>query len=501
MDFFQKLRLIWQNVSFVQRVLLLSIMIAFVLVSVVLTHWARRPDFTVLYSGLEAEEASKIVEKIAEKGIAYKLSNGGTTIYAPKAQLAQLRLDMAKEGLPQGGQKGYGIFDNEKIGISPFVQNVNLNRALQDELARSIQMIDGVSHARVHIVTPERNVFNAGAMQPSASVVLRLRAGYKLSNVNVAAITHLVAGSVEGLKAQNITIVDSQGRLLSTESGSTVGAGVGTVVDYRERVEQSLSGKVEEMLATVLGYGRASVKVSVDLDMNSTNLVTKTYDATGVVVKEEIKEKTKTTPVAASAEGAPAAQGGKEVDNTITTNKLFGEKTQTVSELPGTIKSISVAAFVDLYPSDPNNKELIIPEASVVEIIKNAVGIKDDSAIKVVNAKFFKPALPAAEEEKKLDIIAIAGQASLGIMAVCALIVLKMFSGAGKKAGAAVAAAGGQMAEGMAAMQLPAGAAAGMLPAGAEISDPTMLRRQIANSLKSNPEQAKQLFSSWLEEK
>jgi flagellar M-ring protein FliF len=498
MDFFQKLRVIWQNVSFVQRVLLLSIAIAFVLVSVVLTHWARRPDLTVLYTGLEAEEASKIVEKIAEKGIAYKLENGGTTIYAPKASISQLRLDMAKEGLPQGGQKGYGIFDNEKIGISPFVQNVNLNRALQDELSKSIQMIDGVVHVRVHIVTPERNVFSSASMQPSASVVLRLKAGYKLSGVNVAAITHLVAGSVEGLKAESITIVDSQGRLLSTDSGSAVSAGVGTVVDYRERVEQSLSGKVEEMLATVLGHGRASVKVSVELDMNSTSLVTKTYDATGVTVKEEIKEKSKTDAGTVGADGAPAASGGKETDNTITTNKLFGEKTQTISELPGTIKSISVAAFVDLYPSDPNNKEMIIPEASVMEIIKNAIGIKDDSAIKVVNAKFFRPVIEAVEEPKKLDIIAIAGQASLGIMAICALVVLKMFSGANKKAGAVIAASGGQMPAGM---QLPGGAAAGMLPAAVEISDPSMLRRQIANSLKSNPEQAKQLFSSWLEEK
>ncbi|MEN6384735.1 MAG: flagellar basal-body MS-ring/collar protein FliF [Phycisphaerales bacterium] len=494
MDFFQKLKVIWQNVNFVQRVFLLTIVLTFVIVSVVLTHWARRPDMRVLYSGLEAEEAAKIVEKISEKSIAYKLENGGTTIYVPKQHVSQLRLEMAKEGLPQGGQKGYGIFDNEKIGISPFVQNINLNRALQDELAKSIQMIDGVVHARVHIVTPERNMFNSASIQPSASVVLRLRAGSKLSTVNIAAITHLVAGSVENMKSENITIVDSQGRLLSTESNTALGAGVGTVVDYRERVEQSLSGKVEEMLSTVLGYGRASVKVSVDLDMNSTSLVTKTYDENGVVVKEEITEKSKSPGSNVGKDGAPVATGGKETDNTITTNKLFGEKTQTVSELPGTIKSISVAAFVDLYPSDPNSKELIIPEASVMDIIKNAIGIKDANAIKVVNARFFKPAVAEVEEGKKLDIIAIAGQASLGIMAICALLVLKMFSGAKKKA-VAVPVAGQTP-------QLTGGIPnAGMLPAGTELNDPIMLRRQIANSLRSNPEQAKQLFSSWLEEK
>jgi flagellar M-ring protein FliF len=494
MDFFQKLKAIWQNVTFVQRVLLLTIALTFAIVSVVLTHWARRPDMTILYSGLEAQEAAKIVEKIAEKSITYKLDNGGTTIYVPKESVSQLRLDMAKEGLPEGGQKGYSIFDNEKIGISPFVQNVNLNRALQEELAKSIQMIEGVVHARVHIVTPERNMFNSEAMKPSASVVLRLRAGYKLNPVNIAAITHLVAGSVEGMESKNITIVDSLGRLLSTESDTPLGAGVGTVVDYRERVEDSLSGKVEDMLATVLGSGRASVKVSVDLDMNSTNLVTKSYDENGVIVKEEIKERSKTPGSTVGSDGNAVAAGGKEIDNTTTTNKLFGEKTQTVSELPGSIKSISVAAFVDLYPADPNSRELIITEASVMDIIKNAIGIKDSNSIKVVNARFYKPVLPEIDEGKKFDFVAIAGQASLGIMAVCALLVLKMFSGAKKKAAAAAIPAG--------VAQLPGGMPnAGMLPAGTELNDPLLLRRQIANSLRSNPEQAKQLFSSWLEEK
>ncbi len=487
MDFLQKIRLVWQNVGFSQRIVLLAIVITFIVVSVVMTRWAARPEMGLLYSGLDAEEAAKIVEKIAEKGVVYKLANGGTTIYVPRQTVAQLRLDMAKEGLPAGGQKGYGIFDTEKIGISPFVQNVNLNRALQDELAKSIQMIEGVVHARVHIVAPERNLFSSSATPTSSSVVLRLRSGYRLSGTNIAAITHLVAGSVEGLKPENITVVDSQGRLLSSESNQVMGAGVGAVVDYRERVEQGLAGKVEDMLTAVLGPGRASVKVSAELDMNSTSLVMKSYDATGVVVKEEIKEKSKT-----QNGGSGASAGGKEVDNTITTNKLFGEKTQTISALPGGIKSLSVAAFVDLYPSDPNEKDLILAEESVVDIIKNALGLKDTGAIKVVNARFSRPVIAEVEETKKLDIAAIAGQASLGIMAVCALLVLKMFSGAKKKAALMPAA-------GMA--QLPAGGTEGLLTAGVENADPTMLRRQIANSLRNNPEQAKQLFASWIDEK
>ena len=126
MNFFQKIKAIWQNVSMVQQALLIAIVLTFIIVVVLLTYWVRRPDMGLLYSNLDREEAAMITEKINDKGIVYNLSNGGTTIYAPKENIAQLRLDMAKEGLPKDTQKGYGIFDNEKIGVSPFVQNINL---------------------------------------------------------------------------------------------------------------------------------------------------------------------------------------------------------------------------------------------------------------------------------------------------------------------------------------------------------------------------------------
>ena len=499
MSFFQKIEAIWQNVSIVQRALLIAIILTVVTVGVLFVQWARRPDMGLLYSGLEAEEAAKIVEKIGEKGVVYKLGNGGTTIYVPRENVSQLRLEMAKEGLPEGGQKGYGIFDDEKIGISPFVQNVNLKRALQDELAKSIQMIDGVVHARIHIVSPKQTLFASTDSQTSASVVLRLKAGYKLSPLNISAITHLVAGSVEGLKSENITVVDSQGRLLSGESNDVMAGGAATVADYRERVEQSLAGKVEDMLTAVLGPGRAKVRVSAEVDMTSVNLTEKTYKGKGVTVNEEIKEKSKS-----GGKSKEGKSGEKEMDNTITTKKLFDEKVQTVVELAGEIKSLTVAAFVDLsppLPPDANEAEIAAAEGKeimkikdVEEIIAKAIGPKlKPNDLKVVPVRFHRPAeaLIAEEQGGGLDFAAIAGQASLGIMAICALFVLKMFSGAKKKA-----------ASSSAAQQLPAaGVTGGLLTTGAESSEPLVLRRQIADSLRHNPEQAKQLFSSWLEEK
>jgi len=514
MSFFQKIEVIWKNVSMAQRVLLIATILTVVAISVFLVQWARRPDMGLLYSNLDTEEAAKITEKISEKGIAYKLAKGGTTIYTPKENIAQLRLDMAKEGLPEGGQKGYKIFDDEKIGISPFVQNINLKRALQDELAKSIQMIDGISHARVHIVSTEQTVFTSKDSQTSASVFLRLKPGYRPSASNIAAIVHLVAGSVEGLKSENITVVDSQGRLLSGESDQGMAGGAGTVADYRERVEQSLADKVEDMLTAVLGPGRATVRVSAEIDMTSTNIAKEIYDEGNKVTKrEEIGSKSETGGSGASAKDQTAATPSTKKDETIVTEYAVPKTVQQIIELPGVIKSLAVAAVVDLDVDVETGKKegekkegeqtetkvqttKIMKKEEVEKLIQNALGLKvpDRDSLEVIEAKFNRPAevLPGEEEAGGFDFVAIARQSSLGIMAICALFVLKMLSGAKKKA--ALMSATEQS-------SIAAGAAAGLLPAGAENAESLVLRRQITNSLRNNPVQAKQLFSSWFEEK
>ena len=502
MDILQKIQAIWQNVSIVQRALLVAIALTVVFVGVMLTMWAKRPDMTVLYSGLDIDEAAKITEKIAEKGIPYKISPSGTTVYAPKEHKSQLLLDMSKEGLPQGGLKGWTIFEDQPMGVSPDVQNINIKRALQEELSKTIQMIDGVVSARIHLVSPENSIFVSDDSKTSASVALKLRPGHRLSALNIAAITHLVAGSVKGLKSETVTIIDSQGRLLSSETEEGMVGGAGTVADYRERVEQNLSEKIEKMLTTVLGPGRAKVEVSAEVDMTSVNLVTKKYDTKGVKVEEDIEKISK-----------PGGASGKETEQKINTKMQFGETVTTTAELPGEIKSLTVAAFVDLSPPKPvltekekkekekakgdtkaeTQAEPIMAITEVEDIIKNALGLKETDTLKVVDVKFSRPIetlLAGDDSDGGLDLVGIAGQASMGIMAVCALIVLKMFSGAKKKAGLAVET--GQL------------AIAGATPSGAtaELADPTtMLRKQIAGSLKSNPEQTRQLFTSWLDEK
>jgi flagellar M-ring protein FliF len=495
MEFLHKIALIWQKIGLVQRALLVAVLLTAGTIGALLIHWARTPDMRMLYQDLPAAEASKITEKISAKGIAYELRDGGTTVYVPKEQVYQLRLDLAKEGLPAGEQNGYKLFDDEKLGVSPFVQNINLKRALEDELAKSIQMIDGVAHTRVHIVNPEQKLFASDQEQTTASVVLRLKPGYRLSGTNIAAITHLVSGSVKGLKSESVTVIDSEGRLLSGTADPGLATGAGTVHDYRERVEQDLARKAEDMLTTVLGPGRATVRVSVVVDMNSVNTIIETYDPTGkVATKEEITNNSQTETAAA---GQKTGAGPTKKDETTITEYQVGKTVKQQTILPGAIKSLSVAAFVDLTsdanaPAAGGQPALIMEVKEVEQIIRMALGLKESDSLKVVNAKFHRSVEPASEPEPAdwSRYLALARHLSLGLMAVCALIVLRMF----RRAKGKVAAAAPQ--------PLPPGAGAGgLLPSGGPPAEPALVRQQIAQALRQNPEQVRQMFLSWIQEK
>lgn len=499
MNVLEKIQAIWQNISLVQRALLAAVGLTLVIIGGLVIHWARKPDMQVLYREVSPEEASKITEKLSEKSIAYELDNGGTTIRVPREKVYQLRLDMAREGLPMGQQGGYAIFDKEKIGISPFVQNVNLQRALQDELAKTIQMIDGVEHARVHIVKADQKLFASEDVRTSASVVLRLRAGYRLSSLNIAAITHLVAGGVEGLKSEYVTVVNSQGHLLSSESEQEAAYGAGTVQDYRERVEANLSKKVEDMLTAVLGPDRTSVRVSAVIDMNSVSTVTEKLDPKGVVTSEDISTSTPVAGSAGSGSGETAQPTGTKTQD-IKTETQVGKTVTQETILPGRVMSLKVAAFVDLsvVGADANDtaggtQAKIMQVADVEEIIKNALGLDDASSIKVVDVKFNRQVGDFLEQEESSwpQYFAIARHASLGIMAICALLVLKIFRGAKKKAGVGGGGAG-QLSTG--------GESTGLMAVGDGNPEPLALRRQIAGALRTNPEQVKQLFASWIED-
>lgn len=512
MGFLQKINIVWQKIGVVQRALLIAIVMACVLVGGLLTKWATRPDMRLLYRELSAEEASAIVDKISELNVPYELRGGGTSIYVPDEQVYQLRLNMAKEGLPKGGKSGYEIFDNEKIGVSPLVQQINYNRAMQDELAKTIQMIDGVEFARVHLVRPEETLFAGEAQETSASVVLRIRPGWQISGASVAAITNLVAGAIDGLKSEKVTVVNSQGHLLTSQADSNgVVSGANTFMDYKNRVEQSIGRKVQDMLELVLGPSRSTVKVSAEIDMTSIETMTTKYEK-GQPEEETVNSTSTVKPGTKDSQGAETSAGSTDKTEKVENKYKVPETITKRLDVPGKIVSLSVSAVVDLSVPKPVVSEgeegeaaaaetegetaLIMSVDQVKEIIRNAVGpnlLKDAASLIVVNTAFNRPMIAGAADsggyEKLSRYIEIARQSSMGVLAVCALLVLKIFSGAKKKVAAVEASAGAGQLESM---------SMGMLPAGTGNESSAAFRRHITGALKENPEQVKQLFASWL---
>ncbi len=507
MNLVAKIQAVWQRLGVVQRALLIAISVAFVLVGLLLLNWASQPDMRVLYSDLSPEDASKITEKIREKDIAYELRGAGTTIYVPREHVSELRLDMAREGLPTGGQLGNSWLDKGKIGDSPIIQDLKRKRGIEEELAKSVQMIEGVVYARVHIVTAERTLFTSDAGNTSASVVLRMQPGYRMSNLNIAAITHLVSSGVEGLDTENVTVVDSQGNLLSSGSDAGMATGAETVQDYRERVEQSLSSEVEELLTAALGAGRAKVKVSAVIDMNSVSTITEEYDPTGKVTKKE-EITTGAEPVSSGQAGGAGAATGMKKDETIMTEYEVGRIVKQETVLPGTVKSLSVAAMVDLSVEDANGTAgaqaaTIVPLSDVEEIIMKSLGLKDTSNVKVINVKFNRSSVvPPAEEAGGglSQYIGIARQASMGTMAVCAVLFVKILGGSKTqkrkktKKKKFKKEAGGEQAS------LPESETAGLLEGETGQNDKVTMQRQIAEALRNDPARVKQLFASWVEQ-
>jgi flagellar M-ring protein FliF len=485
---------VWQHLSVTRKVMLLGLLLACVGAAVMVANWARKPKMGLLYSQLDPSEAAKIVEKISESGTPYELADGGTTIRVPQGSQAKLRLTLASQGLPSDSQGGYKILDEEKIGASPFAQQINYTRAIEGELAKSIQLIQGVSRARLHIVRPEKTVFARNEQQASATVMLQLKGGWRFSPSSVAAVTHMVAGAVPGLTSDKVVVIDSGGNLLAgDDANGEFARGATTFLDYKSRVEQYLSNKAEQMLTAVLGPNRASVQVSVVLETSSTNQTRETYSPDGRVASKE-KETTSTMTPPAAGEGQAA--GGSSKQTTAENSYLVSKTVEQRVDLAGTIKSISVAAFVDLGSGEEGKTTITQKDAE--EIIRNAVGMSaNDAPPKVVQTTFHQP---EAQELVQADqgmfnkdfILEIAKRSSLGILVLGVLVMLKLFGSSKSKTqtpaltGAAQGALGGQTTGGD-----------HLLP-GAE-ADADVVRARITRALQDNPEEVKRLFLNWVQ--
>ena len=497
-------RQIWEQASLMQRVILLAVALSCIGAATLLIGWARRPEMNLLYSQLSPQEASRIVEKIRDAGVPYELKDNGTTIYAPTEQIYELRLIMAQQGLPVGSNEGYRILDDQPIGQSPLTQKINHTRAIEGELAKSIQMLDGVASARVHIARPEASLFGP-EKQASATVMLRLRGGYRLSASNVASVVHLVAGGVQSLAPENVVVVDSRGTLLSGEADNSMARTANSVLDYQSQIEEYLAGKAEDILAAALGPGRTSVKVSATIEMTSLEETAQTYSNVKSLVKMETTKSK--TPTGGASAGNAEAGGGKVSKDTEEVTEYF-PPTLTIKRtagLPGRISALNASALVDLSPLEtPEGQQQGAPAEmlkleEVKEIIANAIGLDEARGDKLIvkQAKFVSAAAPplALADGGLLSkdfLLDMARRVSLAVLVIGALLTLKVLGGSKKKA---------LLTGSPEHLQLEGERAGGgnLLPGGAENLNADAMRARISQALQENPEEVKRLFLSWVD--
>ncbi len=411
-----------------------------------------RPDMGVLFSDLSMQDSGAVIRDLDARGIRYEArGDAGQTILAPRADLARLRMDLAGKGLPTQGGVGYEIFDKgDAFSSTNFVQNVNHLRALEGELARSIRAIGRVQAARVHLVLPERRLFERDREAPSAAIVLKLMGD--LDAGQVRAIRHLAASAVEGLKPERVSIVDERGRLLADGArGADARAGA----DFEEKqsgLERRLRQQIEEIVAGIVGQGRARVQVSAELDMNRVESRSETFDPESRVVRSsQTRNESSLTggaegqvtvgnelPGANQQDKAPA-QKDQTNKTEETTNYEISRVTKTEVVEGGRLKRLSVAVALDgIYAPGADGKAAYQPRPAaeierIAALVRTAVGFDKGRGdqVEVVNLRFAEaPAMAEFAEPSlvqsllaptKEDVLRIV---ELGVLALLTLIVL-----------------------------------------------------------------------------
>ena len=401
-----------------QRFIILLALAGSIAGLVAVTLWTQQPDMQVLFANLAVDDASGIIDKLKDAKVPYETANGGTTVLVPSAQVHDLRLELAGQGLPHGGGVGYEIFDRTTMGMSDFVQKLNYRRALQGELARTIAQMPEVERARVHLAIPERRLFATEQDRARASVVVSLRASQTLSKAQIQGVVHLVSSSVEGLQSRDVTVVDGHGNLLSNTSSDESAGLSGTQMEYQRTLEKDIETRIQTMLERIVGVNKAVVRVSSVLDFRKIETTEERYDPNGQVVRSEQRGQEKSSGVNGTSGGVPGVEsnvpGGTEAEggqsssnNNQTKNETVNyEISRTVSRIvepTGTIKKLSVAVLVDgtyegggkAGEGGADQPKKYVPRSEdemkrIEEIVKKAMGYSTErqDQVEVVSIQF-----------------------------------------------------------------------------------------------------------------
>jgi flagellar M-ring protein FliF len=404
----ERARSTFSTISSGQKVVIGLLLVGLLLGGFVFFRWITAPTQAPLFTNLASTDAAAITDELDAAGVTYTLADGGGTIMVAKDAVYDLRLDMSALGLPAGEDTGYSLLDEQGITTSEFQQQTTYQRALEGELATTLESLAGVRDATVHVALPEDEVFVTEEAKPTASVLLDLAPGTALTGEQIQAVTNLVSSSVQGMEPDQVTVADSTGQVLSAAGeGMTAAAG-----DARSQVEQEyqnrLATNAQQILDRVLGPGRAvvSVRADVDLSQRDTTSETYTYDNGTPPVSESTTTETYTgsgTPVGGvlgpenmpdAAANAGGGDSSYEKEST-TANNAVGKTTEVVQGAPGGLNRLTVSVVMDDAIAGNLNQQ------QIRDLVGNAVGLDEARGddITVASLPFDTTAADAAAAE------------------------------------------------------------------------------------------------------
>lgn len=396
---------------------LIAATVFIIALTAVLYAWIQKSDYQPLYTNLSEEDAGQIIQKLAELKVPYVTTPGG--IMVPADKVYELRIQLASHGIPLGGAVGFELFDKTSYTMSDFAQKLNFRRALQGELSRTIRSLSEVASCRVHLAVPDKSLFVQKEERPKASVLVKLRAGKRLSPAQVQGIVHLVSSSVEGLDPRDVSVIDSRGEALTAPADDTMAAS-SSQLEYQHAYEKDLEARVIAILEPVAGAGKVRAKAAVTMDFTKIEKTEERFDPDSQVVRSEQRTAEKASSSGGGGGGVPGvtsnlpAKPAQPPAISTTHQSQSDKKNETINYeiskivsrvvVPaGSIKRLSVVALVDSPspPADAGEKKSSARSEEDLrqyeELVKKAVGFTAERGdeVKIVNLPF-----EAAESEE-----------------------------------------------------------------------------------------------------
>lgn len=363
--------------------------------------WGQTPDYRVLYSNLSDRDGGAIIDSLTQLNIPYKFAEGGGALLVPSDQVHEARLKLASQGLPKGGNVGFELMENQRFGITQFAEQVNYQRALEGELARSVQSIGAVAGARVHLAIPKPSVFVKEQQKPSASVVLSLQGGRTLDSAQVSAIVHLISSSVPQMSAKDVTVVDQNGTLLSANHDGNINEGLdANQLKYVQQIEQNYIKRIESLLTPMLGANNMRAQVAADIDFSRTEQTAEIFKPNQNPAESTIRSQQSSESINGSGLNASGVPGALTNQPPVpaTAPIVAGAQTADTAEAnTASVSSMQKDSTVN-YEVDRTIRHTILPVGSIKRL---SVAVVVNSNRQMTDAKGKVSNKPLTDEEKE----------------------------------------------------------------------------------------------------